>query len=223
MACDDLVLSETENPHAYAECLVALAEKSFVRRGVALAQAAISHARETSLRLAQILDVNRPNAIRVFKPALSVAAAFLALCLVVLPDTPRLIAFENASPPPVFTSSEVVRRLPQASVVPAMTRMDSNSMVHSVTRRVAAPVVKRPAKSSQLVAVKHKGDVRPGPPVFVRTAAKQPIPAPQFLFVMQTADYDGRGSAIVTFSVWRVTFPPQYQNAVQPKIEAESI
>jgi len=32
MACDDLVLSETENPHAYAECLVALAEKSFVRR-----------------------------------------------------------------------------------------------------------------------------------------------------------------------------------------------
>ena len=223
MACDDLVLSETENPHAYAECLVALAEKSFVRRSLALAQAAISHAHETSLRLAQILDVNRPHAIRVFKPALSVVAAFLALCLVVLPDAPRLIAFENTSPPHVFASSEFVPRLPQASVVPAMARMDSNSMVQSATRRVAAPVVKRPAKSSQLIAVKHKVDVHPSPPVFVRTAAKQAIPAPQCLLVMQTAEYHGRGSAIVTFSVWRVTFSPQYQNAVQPKIEAESI
>jgi beta-lactamase regulating signal transducer with metallopeptidase domain len=223
MACDDLVLSETENPRVYAECLVALAEKSFVRRGLALAQAAISHARETSLRLAQILDVNRPNATRVFKPALGVVAAFLALCLVVLPDAPRLIAFENPSPPHVYTLSEVVPRLPQASVVPAMARIDSNSIAQSATRRTPAPAVKRPAKSSQLVAVKHKVDLPPGPPVFVRTAVKQPIPAPQFLLVMQTAEYHGRGSAIVTFSVWRVTFSPQYQNAVQPKIEAESI
>ena len=45
MACDEAVLAETENPRAYAECLVSLAEKSFVRRGLALAQAVVGRAR----------------------------------------------------------------------------------------------------------------------------------------------------------------------------------
>src|SRR5581483_8806544 len=66
MACDDVVVAETRNPRAYAECLVALAEKSFGRRAMAMAQAVVSHARETSLRLAQILDVNRPGAAGIF-------------------------------------------------------------------------------------------------------------------------------------------------------------
>src|SRR4029077_3182699 len=33
MACDDIVLAETANPRAYAECLVSLAEKNLLRRG----------------------------------------------------------------------------------------------------------------------------------------------------------------------------------------------
>ncbi len=62
MACDDLVLAQTTSPRAYAECLVALAEKSFLRRGLALAQAAVDRLRNVSLRVTQILDVNRPRA-----------------------------------------------------------------------------------------------------------------------------------------------------------------
>ena len=34
MACDDMVLASATTPRAYAECLVALAEKSFLRRGI---------------------------------------------------------------------------------------------------------------------------------------------------------------------------------------------
>ena len=34
MACDDLVLAKTASPRAYAECLVSLAEKSLLRRGL---------------------------------------------------------------------------------------------------------------------------------------------------------------------------------------------
>src|SRR5579862_547373 len=51
MGCDDLVLAETKstNPRAYAECLVSLAEKSFLRRGIALAQAAVDRLRNVSL------------------------------------------------------------------------------------------------------------------------------------------------------------------------------
>ena len=59
MACDDLVVATTSSPRAYAECLVALAEKSFGRRNLALAQAAVSRVRHTSLRIRQILDRKR--------------------------------------------------------------------------------------------------------------------------------------------------------------------
>src|SRR5579872_289031 len=61
MACDDAVLAETANPRGYAQCLVSLAEKTFVRRGLAMAQAAVSRMRQTSLRVSQILNVNRSS------------------------------------------------------------------------------------------------------------------------------------------------------------------
>lgn len=61
MACDDAVLTETNSPRAYAECLANLAERSFVRRSLALAQAALGRIRQTSQRISEILDVNRPK------------------------------------------------------------------------------------------------------------------------------------------------------------------
>ena len=54
MACDDAVLAETESPRAYAECLAHLAERSFVQRSLALAQAAIG-------RFHQTADARRAN------------------------------------------------------------------------------------------------------------------------------------------------------------------
>ena len=58
MACDDLVLAQDCESRAYAECLVSLAEKSLLRRGFALAQAAVGRMRHMSFRVAQILDEN---------------------------------------------------------------------------------------------------------------------------------------------------------------------
>jgi beta-lactamase regulating signal transducer with metallopeptidase domain len=95
MACDDAVLAETANPRGYAECLISVAEKSFMRRGVALAQAAVNRVRQTSLRVTQILDVKRSRAIPVWKPALYSVAAFFVACLVSLSHAPELIAFKD--------------------------------------------------------------------------------------------------------------------------------
>jgi beta-lactamase regulating signal transducer with metallopeptidase domain len=95
MACDDAVLAETANPRGYAQCLISVAEKSFMRRGVALAQAAVNRVRQTSLRVAQILDVNRSSAIPVWKPALYSVAAFFIACLVTLSHAPELISFKD--------------------------------------------------------------------------------------------------------------------------------
>jgi beta-lactamase regulating signal transducer with metallopeptidase domain len=98
MACDDAVLAETANPRGYAQCLISLAEKSFMRRGLALAQAVVNRMHQTSLRVSQILDTNRPGATRVWKPALYSVAAFSAVCLVWLSHAPELVAFEDRMP-----------------------------------------------------------------------------------------------------------------------------
>jgi beta-lactamase regulating signal transducer with metallopeptidase domain len=98
MACDDAVLTETASPRAYAECLAHLAEKTLIQRSIALAQAALGKIRQTSLRVARILDVNRPTATgRAWKPAVSLIAAFAVVCVVGVSRAPRLIAFSDSA------------------------------------------------------------------------------------------------------------------------------
>jgi len=105
MACDDAVLAETGNPRGYAQCLISMAEKSFLRRGLALAQAAVNRMRQTSLRVSQILDINRPSATRIWKPALYSVAAFFVLCLVSLSHAPELVAFQDRMPDAALASA----------------------------------------------------------------------------------------------------------------------
>lgn len=97
MACDDAVLAETANPRGYASCLVSLLEKSLAQRGWSMAQAAVHRAHEASLRLAQILDTNRPVATRVWKPALGMVGVFSMVCLMALPHTPEFVAFDRGT------------------------------------------------------------------------------------------------------------------------------
>lgn len=98
MACDDAVLAETANPRGYAQCLISMAEKSFLRRSLALAQAAVNRVHQTSLRVSQILDANRSRATRVWKPALYSVAAFFVACLVSSSHAPEIVAFKDRIP-----------------------------------------------------------------------------------------------------------------------------
>jgi hypothetical protein len=109
MACDDAVLAKTANPHGYATCLVSLLEKSLAHRlsdhlsdrvsddRWSMVQAAVHRAREASLRLAQILDKNRPVATRVWKPALCMIGAFAMVCLSLLPHAPQFVAVSHGA------------------------------------------------------------------------------------------------------------------------------
>lgn len=242
MACDDTVLAETGNPRAYAECLVSLAEKSLMRRslaqdgllqrGLALTQAAISRARETSIRLAQILDVDRPRATRVFKPALCLMTALASVCLIMLPNAPRLIAFENAPSPQSFAAaSDTFQGRAQSLVVPVTARTSVAAQETGVRKVAATPAVYRPPKSvegkfdqrsfSGTVAIKQQ---QPRPPVSaVAVAARQSPPAPQVLVVMQTTEFYQRGAVVFCVSVWRVRFAAPQQNTVHEGVVAKSI
>jgi len=98
MACDDAVLAETARPRDYAECLAHLAEKTLIQRSLAMAQAALGRIRQTSLRVAQILEVNRPTGMgRAWKPAVSLVAAFTMVCVFGISREPQLIAFSETS------------------------------------------------------------------------------------------------------------------------------
>jgi beta-lactamase regulating signal transducer with metallopeptidase domain len=217
MACDDLVLAATANSRAYAQCLLALAEKSALRRGSAMVQAVVSHAREISLRLAQILNGNRPRATRVLKPALVVMTLFGVLALVMLPEAPTLIAFENPQPAPPLAAAGT-RARQGATVTPASTPGDGRSET-GLTRGTVMKTT--PAHPVRAFAVKQVE--RPDSAAWARTAVRRSTPSPQFLLVMQTTDYTGHNSVILSFTVWRITFASPPPNTVPQAVAARSI
>jgi hypothetical protein len=96
MACDDAVLAASFSPRAYAESLVGLAEKSFLRRGVQLAQAAVSHVQQLKLRLAEILRKDKAQqGSRIWKPAVAVMSLVGIIAAYGVAHAPRLIAFSS--------------------------------------------------------------------------------------------------------------------------------
>src|SRR3984885_11999983 len=145
MACDDFVLAGTSNPQAYAHCLVSVAEKSLLRRGLALAQAVAGRIEQTSQRLIRILDVDRPTAANLSKPALGLVAAFSAICVMSLPHAPRLVAFEVRDPgfsasdragfPPAVVDSSAVR----AKLIPAALQIPGARPSASPSSRNSSP------------------------------------------------------------------------------------
>jgi beta-lactamase regulating signal transducer with metallopeptidase domain len=125
IACDDAVLAETRSPRAYAECLAHLAEKSFVNRSIALAQAAIGKIRQTSDRIAQILDVGRPASTSgSWGVAVSTIAVLVVACGAFYSRSPRLVAFED--------SGHVAQRVATSS--PADAQESSSDLLIPVTQ-----------------------------------------------------------------------------------------
>ena len=215
MACDDMVLASTTSPRAYAECLVSLAEKSFLRRGLALAQAAVDRLRNVTLRVSQILDVHRPRATRVWRPAPVLVGGVSLVCLLALSQAPtRLVSFENASVPPAVANATAPRdfeasQLSQmgAQVIPAKLQIGSEHVGSEEVRaqkkvrvrwsRPRAPgSPSRRTNSADVVpakAVQHRAK----PPMLVRSSMANDRVAPPTVFLVmrtefvQTQQHDG--------------------------------
>jgi len=98
MACDDAVLAQSASPKGYAQCLARVAEKSFLRRQIALAQAAVSRMRQLSLRVTQILDVQRPGTTHLWKPAIPLVVTVAVLCAFSATYLPSLVSFTADAP-----------------------------------------------------------------------------------------------------------------------------
>jgi hypothetical protein len=106
MACDEAVLAQSCSPRLYAQCLARLAEKTMMRRKLALAQGIVNRVRQLSLRVAQILDADRPTGTRLWKPAVSLVMLAAVLCGFSAWSLPSLISFESDTKGPTINRAE---------------------------------------------------------------------------------------------------------------------
>jgi len=216
MACDDLVVAQTANPHAYAQCLVSLAEKNvLLRRGMALAQAAVGRMRQTTQRVLHILDARGPSGVRVWKPAPWLVGAFSVLCLVSSGNAPRLIAFGDTSHESQFASAAVAGRSVDFGQSATPHFVSATFVEHPISQRsMSAPSahqsakpVAQPAKPALLKA-ENRENTRPVPTstrvveARVSAASEQVVAQPAVFVVVEGQQY---GNAVVwQVSYWRV-------------------
>lgn len=165
MACDDMVLAVTNDAQAYAECLVSLAEKSMLRRGVALAVAAVGRVRQMTLRLGRILDQNSRG--RVSGVAVASLGIFGVLAIAASAHLPMLVVLQEGLPSTSVAANNGDRVAPtvgrmqltsasdtelHANVVPAIMKIRSRAQqsdfkltkAKAVSSTQHAPVAARP-------------------------------------------------------------------------------
>jgi beta-lactamase regulating signal transducer with metallopeptidase domain len=235
MACDDAVLAETANPRGYASCLISLLEKSLAHRGWSMAQAAVHRAREASLRLAQILDKNRPAATRVWKPALGMAGVFSLVCLAVFPHAPQFVGFDSGTANSGSAYSVVARQslpqLPAAAIIPAAFRTDATPVGNAVTRntftkkgtfagppkRSLSGAPSRVVSALPFFAVglnatplaeqdePAQAKLERGTLEVAAWADQQSAPQLQTVVFIETMEYVSRGASVWSVQMWRVT------------------
>ncbi len=211
MACDDAVLAANFAPRAYAESLVSLAEKSFLRRGVQLAQAAVGHVHQLKIRLAAILrkDRNLQNSLRISRLALMLMSFAAILATYGVVRSPQWITFSprapeqiaqvdphsalsslNERPQPVNLTLSSVSRLP----TPAAHR--ATVPLHRSTKSVESQLVPAPLQSAVLGAL---ADREALPPVPVSNVSPH-LSDYQVLVIFQSAALGPDGPVL-----WRVT------------------
>lgn len=212
MACDDAVLAETASPRAYAQCLAHLAEKSFLQRSIVLAQAALGRIHQTSLRVTQILDPNRPCASpRAWKPVVALVALFAIASAISVDHGPRLIAFGSNTSTPVDGSVATLISPAVHAASDFMPPKAYEAVGHSTQKIGITPAKLELATSHSKLPVHPrstmKGPVNSGSrtehAVRLTSARIAPVPVTETVFFV--IESRGANSAIYQIQMWHVT------------------
>jgi beta-lactamase regulating signal transducer with metallopeptidase domain len=208
MACDDAVLAETASPRAYAECLARLAEKSFLTRGIALAQSVLGKVRQTSARVARILNVNKPApAVYTSRLAVSLVAVLAMGCAVVYSRTPRLVSFERSprakayeiAHSSVTPSVPRTERIPKLAVTPV--KLTQRSITHSAKTKAS-----NAASNAVRTAALHSPKGREESLVHLTGSATAAIPYTEtFWILVESSGSNLEQQQFHQIQMWRVT------------------
>jgi beta-lactamase regulating signal transducer with metallopeptidase domain len=133
MACDDAVLAHSGSPRGYAECLARVAERSFLRRQIALAQAVVGRVWQLTTRVATILDPDRPRAAHLWKPAIPAVIVLAGLCALPASFTPELVSFrDQANSGQIFSAQTLPSSESHAPQLQAAQASGDSHEVHAV-------------------------------------------------------------------------------------------
>ncbi|MBV9622646.1 MAG: M56 family metallopeptidase [Acidobacteria bacterium] len=211
MACDEIVLRETRNPHAYARSLVAVAEKSFAQkmrlgRALSLAQSALGRIGQISLRIGEILKSNRAEKDSVWRPAIGLVGSLTAVVFMAMPYAPRLIAFANRSGPATTSqASSLPQLVARSSVLPAVSRAPRRWPTQAVA------IEPEPVRSSR----------RPAPRVVLASTRSRP-PYARMLILVEKRQMDAPGQSW-SLSVWQISSQGMVHADVEETIIVNSI
>jgi beta-lactamase regulating signal transducer with metallopeptidase domain len=206
MACDDAVLAETASPRAYAECLARLAEKTFLTRGITLAQSVLGKVRQTSARVARILDVNRPApAPHTSRMAVSLVAVLAIVCAVVYSRSPKLVGFERSPQANEYETarSSVTPSVPLMERIPGLTVSPAKLTQRSLTRKIrtkTANAVRAAALHSKSPKAAEESLVH------LTGSASAPVPYTEtFWIVVESSGANREQQQVHQIQMWRVT------------------
>jgi len=143
-------------------------------------------------------------------------------CFVALPDTPRLVAFHDASPVASHLSDvNTAAQVPHAAIIPAAMKTSAVPLTAVAPRKSEAIGIYRPVQPVETRGAKReqiKARTAFVGPAIVQASRQQEVPVPQTWFVMQTAHFGEGGSRIMRLSVWRVTVDDQNRETIQHEV-----
>jgi beta-lactamase regulating signal transducer with metallopeptidase domain len=206
MACDDAVLAETASPRAYAECLARLAEKTFVSRSAALAQSALGKVRQTSARVARILDVNRPApALYASRFAVSLVALLAIACAAVYSRSPKLITFEKS---PRAQAQAQIHENASLAVTPSVQHAElTRGLAVTPVKLVQRSVRRKTVPAARIAAVRPKSSrATEASLVHLTGSATAVVPYTEtFWIVVESSGTNREQQQVHQIQMWRVT------------------
>jgi beta-lactamase regulating signal transducer with metallopeptidase domain len=189
MACDDLVLAQTSNPQSYAASLISLAEKAFaekarLQRTLVLAQNALGRMRQTSLRIAEIMNPVRRN--YGWKSAMPIATGLMLAAFVAASHAPEVVSFRAAEP--------------ELSAISHTESLGTSGL--AVPAFKTATRISRPAMKPMVIPAHMQMRHVNRPKITLAKARVKALPAAEVVLVSMRIDETG--SAVWSVSVWRV-------------------
>jgi len=217
MACDDAVIATISNRRAYARCLVSLAEKSYVRRSLAMAQALVSRVQQMTARVTQILAADRPANTMSWKPAACIVGLVTVIGGASVSVAPQLVAFQAIAPVTLAARHDL-------SMLPPVNASLRESTTHAPAIQAAwkedsvKHALPKPAKLKVRTQTPRATLAAIAPPLFMNREAPQLrnvvqreiAPASELLlFVVQTQQADASGVIWnVSYVRWVIFHPP---------------
>lgn len=211
IACDDMVLAQTQSPRAYASSLISFAEKLHSARALSMAQALVSRMQQMSVRIEQILDARRPSGTHVWKPVLALGGGLLVLTIGAAPFVPRLIAFRTGPNKAQMAQSHIaasnsipnIVALNRTFEVPAALRTDQARQPKAIPALFhPREVASQPRLRNSNLRSKDKDK-----PLMLRATAVQHVPVEQTIFIVRTVRYDMSAPSsphVWTLCIWTV-------------------